>query len=250
MKVDIAAINMKWLLEYIDKNLEKIKGDYITVANVHTTVISYEDIQYCAIQNQGLMAIPDGGPLSVIGRKRGYRDMQRTTGPGLMDEIFKLSSKKRYRHYFYGSTQETLRMLKENLERKYTELQIVGMYSPPFSPLSFEEDNEVVAKINEVKPDIVWVGLGAPKQEIWMAEHQGKIDALMIGVGAGFDYHAGLLKRAPEWMQNSNLEWLYRLMQEPGRLFSRYWKTNWSFIWNAYIKIGRASCRERVSRGV
>ena len=127
-------------------------------------------------------------------------------------------------------------MLKENLERKYTELQIVGMYSPPFSPLSFEEDNEVVAKINEVKPDIVWVGLGAPKQEIWMAEHQGKIDALMIGVGAGFDYHAGLLKRAPEWMQNSNLEWLYRLMQEPGRLFSRYWKTNWSFIWNAYIR--------------
>lgn len=109
------------------------------------------------------------------------------------------------------------------------------MYSPPFRPLNNEEDKNIIQMINATKPDFVWVGLGAPKQEIWMAKHQGKIDGLMIGVGAGFDYHAGNIKRAPLWMQKSNLEWLYRLMQDPKRLFWRYVHTNLSFIWNAWI---------------
>ena len=102
--------------------------------------------------------------------------------------------------------------------------------------LTEEEDEAVIEKINETCPDIVWVGLGAPKQEIWMAEHQGRINAVMIGVGAGFDYYAGNIKRAPVWMQRCNLEWLYRLMQDPKRLLKRYWNTNWKFIWNAYIR--------------
>ncbi|MEI3417885.1 MAG: WecB/TagA/CpsF family glycosyltransferase [Blautia sp.] len=236
MGVNIAAINMEWLVEYLRENLVDIKGDYICVSNVHTTVTAYENPDYLKVQNGGLMAIPDGGPLSTVGQKRGYKNMARTTGPSLMGEIFKISAEKGYRHYFYGSKEETLEILKQKLEEKYSGIQIAGMYSPPFRPLTEDEDKEVVERINETKPDYVWIGLGAPKQEKWMAEHQGKIDGLMLGVGAGFDYYAENIKRAPMWMQKSNLEWVYRLMQDPKRLFKRYLHTNTKFIWNAMIR--------------
>lgn len=236
MGVHVAAINMKWLLTYLNENLEDIKGDYICVSNVHTTVTSYEDASYCAVQNGGLMAIPDGGPLSTIGQKRGHKNMARTTGPSLMGEIFKISVDKGYRHYFYGSKEETLRILNQKLTEKYPGIQIAGMYSPPFRPLTKEEDDAVIERINEAKPDFVWIGLGAPKQEKWMAAHQGKIDGLMLGVGAGFDYYAENIKRAPTWMQKCNLEWAYRLIQDPKRLLKRYWSTNTKFIWNAIIR--------------
>ena len=236
MGVNIAAINMEWLLEYLHKNIDLLHGDYICVSNVHTTVTSFEEPEYCAVQNGGIMAIPDGGPLSTVGRKRGYKNMQRTTGPSLMGEIFKITAEKGYRHFFYGSKQETLDLLENKLNENYPGIQIAGMYSPPFRPLTDEEDVAVINMINDAKPDFVWVGLGAPKQENWMAAHQGKIDGLMIGVGAGFDYHAGNIERAPEWMQKSNMEWFYRLIQDPKRLFNRYWHTNTKFIWNAIIR--------------
>ena len=236
MGVNIAAINMEWLVDYLEKNISEIKGDYICVSNVHTTVTSFEDVAYCAIQNGGLMAIPDGGPLSTVGQKRGHKNMERTTGPSLMGEIFEISAKKGYRHYFYGSKEETLELLQKKLMEKYPEIQIAGMYSPPFRPLTEEEDKVIIERINETKPDFVWVGLGAPKQEKWMAAHQGKIDGLMLGVGAGFDYYAENIKRAPMWMQKHNLEWVYRLVQDPKRLFKRYWSTNTKFIWNAMIR--------------
>ena len=217
-------------------SLYAAKGDYICVSNVHTTVTSYEDASYCAVQNGGLMAIPDGGPLSTVGQKRGHKNMSRTTGPSLMGEVFKISAEKGYRHYFYGSKEETLELLYQKLTQNYPGIQIAGMYSPPFRPLTEEEDKAVIERINETKPDFVWIGLGAPKQEKWMAAHQGKIDGLMLGVGAGFDYYAENIKRAPMWMQKSNLEWVYRLMQDPKRLFKRYWSTNTKFIWNAMIR--------------
>lgn len=236
MGVNIAAIDMEWLVNYLDRNMKNISGDYICVSNVHTTVTAYEDQEYCKVQNGGIMAIPDGGPLSSVGRKRGFTDMKRTTGPSLMGEIFKISASKGYRHYFYGSTEETLEKLYSVLEETYPGIQIAGMYSPPFRPMTDDEDRAIVERINETKPDFVWVGLGAPKQEKWMAAHQGRVKGLMVGVGAGFDYHAGNIKRAPEWMQKSNMEWFYRLIQDPKRLFSRYLHTNTKFIWNAMIR--------------
>lgn len=235
--VQIAAINMTWLVKYLLTNLEGLSGDYLCVSNVHTTVLAFHDEKYRKVQNGGIMAIPDGGPLSSLGRRRGYSSMERTTGPELMQEIFELSDKeKNYRHYFYGSTPQTLEKLESELKRRYPNLKIAGMYSPPFRKLTQEEDIEVVERINKTKPDFVWIGLGAPKQEIWMAKHQGLVKGLMLGVGAGFDYHAGNRKRAPQWMQRMNLEWLYRLLQDPKRLFKRYLCTNTSFIWNAVIR--------------
>lgn len=234
--VNIAAIDMKWLVDYLDSNIGLLSGDYICVSNVHTTVTAYEDPEYMKVQNGGIMAIPDGGPLSSVGQRRGFENMKRTTGPSLMGEIFKISAEKGYRHYFYGSTNETLEKLYSALIDGYPGIQIAGMYSPPFRPMTEDEDKAIVERINETKPDFVWVGLGAPKQEKWMAVHQGRVNGLMVGVGAGFDYYAGNIERAPEWMQKRNLEWVYRLIQDPKRLFGRYWHTNTKFIWNAMIR--------------
>ncbi len=148
-----------------------------------------------------------------------------------MTELFKISVSNGYRHYFYGSTAETLASLQTNLHKNYPGIQIAGLYSPPFRPTTEKEDAAIVRAINEADPDFVWIGLGAPKQEQWMASHQGLVKGLMIGVGAGFDYHAGNIKRAPAWMQRANLEWLYRLIQNPRKLFKRYLTTNFKFIW-------------------
>lgn len=236
MGVNIAAINMKWLLAYTEQHIKELSGDYMCVSNVHTTVTSYEEPEYCAIQNGGIMAIPDGGPLSTVGRKRGFNEMSRTTGPSYMAEIFAMSTQNGYRHYFYGSTEKTLEALYQKLNEQYPGIQIAGMYSPPFRLLTDQEDADIVERINEANPDFVWIGLGAPKQEKWMAAHQGRVNGFMVGVGAGFDYFAGNIERAPLWMQKSNLEWFYRLIQDPRRLFNRYWHTNTKFIWNAFLK--------------
>ena len=235
MGVELAAINMPWLIEFTKKYIKELSGEYICVSNVHTTVMSYEDKEYCAVQNGGIMAIPDGGPLSSVGRKRGFPDMQRTTGPDYMKEILKISGEEGYRHYFYGSTEKTLNKLSKTIEKRYPNVQVAGMYSPPFRPLTKEEDEDVIRRINESNADFIWVGLGAPKQECWMADHKGKIKGLMVGVGAAFDYEAGNIDRAPMWMQKANLEWLYRLLQEPKRLFKRYFYTNTKFVWNAVV---------------
>lgn len=235
MGVNIASINMDWLIKYTTKHIRELSGDYMCVSNVHTTVMSFENQEYCRIQNGGIMAIPDGGPLSTVGRKRGY-DMSRTTGPSYMEEIFSRAKENRFRHYFYGSTEETLSKLKYELRKKYPDLIIAGMYSPPFRDLNKEEDANIIEMINNSSPDFVWIGLGAPKQEIWMNKHQGKINGFMVGVGAGFDYFAGNIERAPIWMQKSNLEWLYRLIQDPKRMWKRYMTTNLKFIWHVGIR--------------
>ena len=218
-------------VSWIDEHLEELSGKYVCISNVHTTVTAYRDEKYREVQNGSALSLPDGKPLSIVQRYRGYENAGRVPGPDLMPEIFALSEKKGYRHYFYGSKQSTLDALKERLLEKYPKLNIVGMYSPPFRPLTEEEDQEAVERINAVKPDFIWVGLGAPKQEIWMAEHENRVHGVMLGVGAGFDFHAGTIKRAPKWMQELCMEWLYRISQDPKRLLWRYLDTNFSFLW-------------------
>ncbi|WP_040207147.1 WecB/TagA/CpsF family glycosyltransferase [Neobacillus jeddahensis] len=234
--VNINVTNMEHTLDYIKNNLNELKGKYICVSNVHTTVMASENNSYLNIQNSGIMALPDGKPLSVISKVKGHKSAGRVTGPDLMEEIFKISVHNGYTHYFYGSTEDTLINLKKILEGKYPKLKIVGMYSPPFRNILKAEDQEIVSNINKCNPDFIWVGLGAPKQEIWMYEHKDKVNGLMVGVGAGFDYHANKLMRAPILMQKLSLEWLYRLMQDPKRLFKRYFETNIKFIYYTLMK--------------
>lgn len=231
MGVRIAVTDMETTVRRIEEHLDNWRGEYICVANVHTTVTAHDDPSYRAVQNGAVMALPDGGPLSQYSRRKGFAQAARVTGPDLMKEMLRESAQKHYRHYFYGSTQETLDILREKITRNYPGAVIAGMASPPFRPLTEEEDAAAVAAINEARPDFVWVGLGAPKQERWMAAHQGRVHALMLGVGAAFDYEAGNIRRAPRWMQRCNLEWLYRLLQDPKRLFKRYFVTNTKFLW-------------------
>lgn len=229
--VEIAGVSKQWVLNFIVNNIRELSGNYMCVSNVHTTIMSYEDSKYCSIQNGGILAIPDGGPLATIAKKRGYTLCERIPGPTLMEGIFAISEELGYTHFFYGSTQDTLLKLERELNLIYPKLNIVGSISPPFREISSYEDEEIVQEINRIKPDFVWVGLGAPKQELWMSEHKNRVHGFMIGVGAGFDYFSGKLKRAPMWMQNNNLEWLFRLLQDPRRLFKRYLVTNTKFIW-------------------
>ncbi len=213
---------------YIEEHIDELRGKYICVSNVHTTVTGYEEADYRNIQNTAALALPDGKPLSLYSKKHGFPEAERVTGPDLMGELF--SRDNGLRHYFYGGKEETIQVLSEKLPREYPSLRIAGMVSPPFRPLTEEEDERELQKMNDAKADIIWIGLGAPKQERYMYEHRGKVNGVMIGVGAGFDYYAGTIKRAPMWMQKLSLEWLYRLMQDPKRLFRRYFATNFKFL--------------------
>ncbi|MGG7058070.1 WecB/TagA/CpsF family glycosyltransferase [Clostridium tertium] len=239
--VNIAVTNLSETVRYIEENLEELRGNYICISNVHTTVTAYEDEEYRKIQNGGALALPDGKPLSIVSKKRGFKNAERVTGPDLMGALFKESEEKGYKHYFYGSTQETLELLKIKLNEKYPKLNIVGMYSPPFKSEVSLENDDILNEINSKGVDFLWVGLGAPKQEKWMQIHKNKVNAIMVGVGAGFDYYAEKIKRAPIWMQKCSLEWLYRLMQDPKRLFNRYLKTNIKFL----LKITKENKRRR-----
>lgn len=237
LKTDINVTNMEDTISYITENLDTLKGDYICVSNVHTTVMSYRDAEYRKIQNSAAMALPDGQPLSIVSRIKGHHDARRVPGPDLMPAILKLSEETGYTHYFYGSTEHTLAELKKAILKAYPKLQIAGMYAPPFRELTKEEDEQIVAKINESKPDFVWVALGAPKQEIWMYHHKGRVNGLMLGVGAAFDFIAGTVKRAPMWMQKLCLEWVYRIMQDPKRMIPRYFSTNFAFLYHTHREI-------------
>lgn len=230
--VNVAITNMQDTVNLILENLDELRGHYICLTNVHTTVMSYENKEYRKIQNGAALALPDGSPLSYVQRLRGYQDARQVAGPDLMSEMWKATeSAGSHKHYFYGGTPETIEKLKVVLEEKYPGLNIVGMESPPFRPLTEEEDLEAVERINNSGADFIWVGLGAPKQEQWMRDHEGRINGVMLGVGAGFDFHAGTVKRAPQWMREHYLEWLYRLSQDPKRLWKRYVKTNGKFVW-------------------
>ncbi len=220
--------NMAETVAYIEEHIDELRGKYICVSNVHTTVTGYEEADYRNIQNTAALALPDGKPLSLYSKKHGFPEAERVTGPDLMGELF--SRDNGLRHYFYGGKEETIQVLSEKLPGEYPSLRIAGMVSPPFRPLTEEEDERELQKMNDAKADIIWIGLGAPKQERYMYEHRGKVNGVMIGVGAGFDYYAGTIKRAPMWMQKLSLEWLYRLMQDPKRLFRRYFATNFKFL--------------------
>ena len=233
--VHIAAIDMNWLMQFTREHAEELSGEYICVSNVHTTVTAYDDPSYLTVQNSAVLAIPDGGPLSALGRKRGFPGMKRTTGPAYMENVLAESVRHGWTHYFYGSSKATTDKMVEEVRRRYPGIEIRGVLNPPFRELTVEEDQQAIQQINEAAPDFIWVGLGAPKQERWMYAHKGKVHGLMIGFGAAFDYLAGNIRRAPEWMQKANLEWLYRLFQDPRRLFWRYLYTNTRFLWKAVI---------------
>jgi N-acetylglucosaminyldiphosphoundecaprenol N-acetyl-beta-D-mannosaminyltransferase len=193
-------------------------------------VTAKQDAEFRCIVNEADMATPDGMPLVWVLRRMGFQQQERINGPDLMWRLCGQAEQKGLSIFLYGSTPETIEKLTDNLKAAFPRLAVAGDCSPPFRPLSEEENREIVDRINSSDAHVVFVGLGCPKQEFWMAEHRGAIQAVMIGVGAAFDYHAGTVKRAPLWMQRSGLEWLFRLLSEPKRLWKRYLVTNSLFL--------------------
>lgn len=216
---------------YVRHHIEKLKGKYICFSNVHTTVMAHDNNDVLEAENSSAFTFTDGAPVARALRHQEESEAIRMAGPDFMKEMLISSMDGKTSHYFYGSTEETLAALKANIEKFYPGVVVKGYYSPPFRQLTEEEEKEMTGRVNAADADIIWVGLGAPRQEKWMLAHKDRFRGVMVGVGAAFDFHAGTIKRAPKWMQMLSLEWLYRLMQDPGRLFKRYFITNLRFLW-------------------
>lgn len=228
--VPISAVNMESCISAIFEDFNLIKGQYICVSNVHTTVMAHDDPKYFKAQTESFMSVPDGKPLSVLGRKK-YPEMDRVTGPDLMRRIFEESQNKELRHFFYGNTKENLERLIDYLKNEYPWLIISGYEPSVFRDMSSDEEDKLAVRINDSKADFVWVALGAPRQELFCNRMKGKINGLMVGVGGAFNVLSGIVPEAPDWMKKTGLEWFFRLIQEPKRLFKRYTVTNTKFIW-------------------
>jgi len=190
----------------------------------------------CTLEAASL-SLPDGMPLVWLGRFHGKQAV-RVAGPDLMLDICAESESKGYRHFFYGGAPGVAEELVSSLKERYPALQVVGVYSPPFRTLTEEEDDAAVEMINHAAPHILWIGLGCPKQEQWMCEHRNRLKvAVMLGIGQALDIHAGRLHRAPRWMRDNGLEWLFRLLSEPRRLWRRYLFWNTRFIWCLLLEV-------------
>jgi N-acetylglucosaminyldiphosphoundecaprenol N-acetyl-beta-D-mannosaminyltransferase len=224
-KVNVHAVQSKDAVNVVLSWFkEPKKFHYISSTNINNVINAVESEYFLEVTNNADLSLPDGMPLIWHGRRLGYKLPKRCGIAELMYELFELSNKGHdFRHYFYGNTQEVLNDLKKELLTQYPNLTIAGMYSPPFRQISVEEDNEIVQKINEAKPDFLWVSLGCPKQEIWLYEHRAVLD-VVAGGGAGsvFNFISKHSIEAPKWVQYAGLEWLLRLITSPGKLYKRY----------------------------
>ncbi|HZU25553.1 MAG TPA: WecB/TagA/CpsF family glycosyltransferase [Bryobacteraceae bacterium] len=198
-------------------------GRYVCVTSVHGIVSARQDPRFSRILNEADLATPDGMPVVWAMRSFGWRGQQRVYGPTLMLRLCEQAARRRHRVFLYGATPDVLAKLASNLTARFPELQIAGMYAPPFRPLTAEEDAGIVSSIRASRADIVFVGISTPKQEAWMSAHRTSLPGVvMFGVGAAFNFHAGAVRQAPGWMQSHGLEWLFRLFAEPRRLWRRY----------------------------
>lgn len=196
-----------------------------------------DDPAFRDVLNGAYLVVPDGFPVAAMLRTQGFRSQRRVPGPDLMLELCREAAERGIRVGFYGSSEECLDLLAHRLPAKIPTLQIAYQYSPPDKTFTNSEDEEIVEKIKESGAQILFVGLGCPKQERWMHAHVHRVGTVMVGVGAAFDFHAGLLQRAPKWMQAVGLEWLYRLAKEPRRLWRRYLKHNPRFVYHATLQV-------------
>lgn len=221
--VGVNPVTLPQAVTQISTWIENRSRAYVCACTVHTVMECRRDEQmYRAVNGAGL-AVPDGMPLVWLSRAASRRPVSRVYGPDLMLALCQLSLERGYSHYFYGGAAGVPEQLADKLQARFPGLRIAGVCSPPFRSLNPAESDDIATQINQAAPDIVWVGLGTPKQDLWMAEFRPRLAApVLIGVGAAFNFHTGLIPQAPLWMQRSGLEWLFRLSQEPGRLWYRY----------------------------
>ena len=241
--VPISAIDMTKAIDRLAGWIGKPQSQYVCVADVHSVMVARANPSHMASMRGASMVTPDGMPLVWVGRLLG-RSISRVCGPDLLSMVCAASEPRGWRHYFYGGAPGVVDRLHASLSAKYPKLQIAGTHTPPFRQLSAEEDAAVMHAIAAAKPDILWVGLGCPKQERWMADHVERLPGItLIGIGAAFDFHTNRVERAPLWMQRNGLEWLFRLLSEPRRLWRRYLVLAPQFVWLAGKQVLRNRLR-------
>jgi N-acetylglucosaminyldiphosphoundecaprenol N-acetyl-beta-D-mannosaminyltransferase len=235
--VGINPISINQALEAISSWITLRRPNIICVTPAHSIMDAYHDPDLRTIINSSGLTTPDGMAIVWLMKLRGHGHVERVNGSDLMLEACRSGLPHNWRHYFYGGEEGVAETLVARFITYHPELQVAGTYTPPFRPLTPEEDEEIINTINETEADVVWVGLGAPKQERWMAEHLGKIEApVMIGVGAAFDFLSGRKPQAPRWIQRSGFEWLFRLATEPKRLWPRY-RQYPLFVWLVLLQL-------------
>lgn len=228
--VPISAVTMETALCCVAENMEALRGQYVCASNVHTTVMARENEIYWKAQSESVMSLPDGKPLSVVGRKKAPCPMEKVTGTHFMQNTFTDDRFAGKKHFFYGTAKEDLEKMIRKVRRDYPDLNICGYEPSVFRELSDTEVEELAGRINGAQADFIWVAIGAPRQELLMNRMKGKVNGIMTGVGGAFNILAGKVNDAPMWMQNASLEWFYRLIKEPKRLFKRYLMTNTKFL--------------------
>ncbi len=231
--VPVSAIDMAEAVSTIDGWIRARTPHYVCVTGVHGVMESQRDEDLRGIHERAGMVTPDGMPLVWLAHLDGWRHVERVYGPDLMLACCERSRATGARHYFFGGAEGIADRLAARLAARFPGLAVAGTFCPPFRPLTPDEDERLVDTINAANADIVWVGLSTPKQERWMAAHVGRLQApVLIGVGAAFDFHAGVKRQAPRWMQQRGLEWCFRLASEPRRLWRRYLINNPAFVWS------------------
>jgi len=219
--VNFLPVGIEEAFQEVIKHIPEKRGHFFCLPNIHLVMECREDPVLRSMVNQSVANFPDGLGV-VIGLKLfGCKFNFKVRGADLMLRVCSYAAKNNLRIFLYGNTEQTLTELKEKLMALFPDINIVGSIAPPFRRLTEDEDSEVVRKINDANPDILFVSLGAPKQERWMAEHRGRLNAIQVGVGAAFDFISGNLKEAPMWMQKTPLEWLHRLPQQPKKTMWR-----------------------------
>jgi N-acetylglucosaminyldiphosphoundecaprenol N-acetyl-beta-D-mannosaminyltransferase len=226
----VSAGSFKEFVSNIFLLTEENKSSYVCFANVHMIIEAHHDPEFSKVVNDADIVTPDGRPLSIYMNLFYKMQQERVPGMDLMPILLQEAEKRMKSVYFYGSSNEILELIVKRANKELPDLKISGTYSPPFRQLTNKEKEDIVNKINSAQPDLVFVALGCPKQEKWMAEHKGKINSCMLGVGQAFNVYAGIEKRLPKWMRDLSLEWTYRLVLEPKRLWKRYLVTNSLFL--------------------
>jgi len=233
--IKFLPVGIEDALGVVIKHISEKNGDYFCLANIHLVMESHKDAELKKILNESAGNFPDGMGVAWALKFFGCKFKDRVRGTDLMLRLCDYAEKNKLKIFLYGNTKETLNTLKKKIETMFPKIMIAGMISPPFRPLTKEEDESYAKQINDSGADIVFVSLGAPNQEKWMYKHKGRIKAVQLGVGAAFDFITGNVKQAPRWMQKSGLEWLFRLPQQPRKTLYRMSLVP-EFIWRTMVQ--------------
>lgn len=239
LAISLAAVQISEAIEQLESWIAlRDWCHFVAVTGMHGVIEAQNDPAFKNVLNSADLVVPDGMPLVWLARLHGHQLKRRVYGPELMLSFCEQTTGKGYRHFFYGATSSVCELLVQKMRSRFPAIQVVGTHSPPFRPLTPEEDQKVISQINETKADILWVGLSTPKQELWMYAHRRRLNVpVLVGVGAAFDINAGVKRQAPRWMREHGLEWFFRLLQEPRRLWYRYLVYGSQFIFYVSLEL-------------